>query len=84
MNLTSAEREVLYGLIEHGPLWDGDVPSKVGRDALIIKGLAVRVVVKCEDGFTAATYAGRDAYKALLNADTMRAANNKRHGLNEL
>lgn len=62
--LTGAEIDTLVTLVEHGPLWDGDVPSKAGRDDLIARGLAVRVVVKGTDGHTAATYAGRDAYKA--------------------
>lgn len=62
--LTGGEIDTLVALVEEGPLWDGDVPSKAGRDALISSGLAVRVVVKGEDGNTAATYAGRDAYKS--------------------
>lgn len=63
--MTGAEKDTLIALVERGPLWDGDVPSKGGRDSLLAQGLAVRVVVKGEDGWTAATYAGRDAYKAL-------------------
>lgn len=77
--LTGAEKDMLVALVEQGPLWDGDVPSKTGRDALIAQGLAVRVVVKGEDGWQAATYAGRDAYKALYPgpdgaADTIKEA----------
>ncbi len=77
--LTGAEKDTLIALVEQGPLWDGDVPSKTGRDALMAQGLAVRVVVKGEDGWQAATYAGRDAYKALYPgpdgpADTIREA----------
>lgn len=60
------EEETLVALVEHGPLWDGHVPSKAGRDALIKRGLAVRVVVCGDDGWQAATYAGRDAYKAMF------------------
>lgn len=56
--------DTLVALVERGPLWDGDVPSKVERDNLVAGGLAQRVVVKGEDGYTAATYAGRDFYKA--------------------
>lgn len=63
--LSSAERETLDALVVVGPLWDGDVPSKSGRDDLIDRGYAVRVVVKLEDGYTAATYAGRDAWTAM-------------------
>lgn len=65
--MTGAEKETLIALVESGPLWDGDVPSKTGRDSLLRQGLAVRVVVKGEDGWQAATYAGRDAYKALYS-----------------
>ena len=77
--MTGAEKETLIALVESGPLWDGDVPSKSGRDALIAQGLAARVIVRGEDGHTAATYAGRDAYKALYGgpdgpADTIREA----------
>jgi len=60
--MTGAEIDTLIALVERGPLWDGDVPSKWGRDDLIDKGLAVRIVVNGADGYTAATYKGRDAY----------------------
>ena len=40
--LTSAALEVRRGLFFHGPTWDGDVPSKVGRDQLVRLGLAER------------------------------------------
>lgn len=77
--MTGAEKDTLIALVEQGPLWDGDAPSKTGRDALIAQGLAVRVVVNGEDGWQAATYAGRDAYKALYPgpdgaADTIKEA----------
>lgn len=55
--------DTLKALVEQGPLWDGNVPSKAGRDALIEQRLAVRVVVAGEDGYTAATYAGRDLFR---------------------
>ena len=63
--LTAAEKDTLIALVEQGPLWDGDVPSKQGRDSLVRRGLAAKVIVKGEDGWQAATYAGREAYKAL-------------------
>jgi hypothetical protein len=77
--MSGAEIDTLIALVECGPLWDGDVPSKAGRDSLIAQGFAVRVVVKGEDGWQAATYAGRDAYKALYpgpdsQADTINEA----------
>jgi hypothetical protein len=57
----------LIALVEQGPVWDGNVPSKSGRDMLIDHGLAVRVVADTlkegwSDGYTAATYLGRDVY----------------------
>lgn len=64
--MTGAEKDTLIALVEQGPLWDGDVPSKSGRDALIAQGLASCVIVRGEDGHTAATYPGRDAYKAMF------------------
>jgi len=63
--------DTLIALIERGPLWDGDVPSKIERDTLINQGLAVRVVVKGSDGYTAATYRGRDAYNQHYGGDTL-------------
>lgn len=48
--------EQLFQLVRHGPVWDGDVLSKSARDALLQAGLAVRVVVQGEFGYTAATY----------------------------
>ncbi|WP_321946552.1 hypothetical protein [Paraburkholderia sp. J10-1] len=75
MNISGKHIDTLVALVENGPCWDGDVPSKSARDELIEAGLAVRVVVKLEDGYTAATYAGREAYKAQFgNADTMQEA----------
>ena len=81
--MTGAEKDTLIALVEQGPLWDGDVPSKHGRDLLLEQGLAVRVVVKGEDGWQAATYAGRDAYKELFPgpdgaADTIKEAKSNR------
>lgn len=78
--LTGAEIDTLVALIEHGPLTDGCEPSKSGRNSLIERGLAVRIIRSLEDGWTAATYAGRDAYKEYFGtamggqADTMKEA----------
>lgn len=77
--LTGAELDTLVALVENGPLWDGDVPSKSGRDSLIERGFASRVIVRGEDGWQAATYQGRDAYKAMFPgpdgpADTIKEA----------
>lgn len=62
--LTGAEKDVLIALCKHGPLWDGDVPSKTGRDALVGKGLAARIVIKdCQGGYQAATAHGGNVYR---------------------
>lgn len=69
----------LLALIKNGPCWDGDVPSKSGRDELIERGYAVRVVVKGEDGFTAATYKGRDLFCTHMGTDTVKQALELQH-----
>lgn len=82
--LTGAEIDTLVALIECGPLSHGYEPSKSARDSLIERGLAVSIVNKLEDGWTAATLAGRDVYKASFGtslggeADTMREAYSSR------
>lgn len=48
----------LHALLAVGPLEDGDVPSKAERDNLLRYSLAQRVIVKGQDGYTAATYQG--------------------------
>lgn len=63
--------DTLIAMVERGPLWDGNVPSKRGRDELIQWGLAARVVVNGEDGYTAATYEGSRAFCARYGADTL-------------
>ena len=40
--LTGAAIDVMYGLFLNGPTWDGDVPSKTGRDELVDLKLAQR------------------------------------------
>lgn len=85
--MTGAEIDCLIALIEIGPLWDGDVPSKRGRDSLIEQGLAIRIIVAGADGYTAATYSGRDAYKRHFgtalggDADTIEEAKANRQAL---
>lgn len=63
--------DTLTALVENGPLWDGDVPSKAGRDELLATGYAARVLVKGEDGFTAATYKGRNLYNQHWGGNTV-------------
>lgn len=42
LGMSSAARETLRCLFFHGPTWDGDVPSKQGRDELCHLGFAER------------------------------------------
>lgn len=63
--LSGAAKDTLIGLCRRGPLWDGDVPSKNGRDELLDKAMAAKIVLKnCEDGYQAATYLGAHVYRA--------------------
>lgn len=56
-------RDTLIALCKHGPLWDGDVPSKAGRDELLSRKLAAKIVIKGnQQGYQAATYTGSRAY----------------------
>lgn len=63
--LDSAATETLKALVKEGPLWDGDVPSKSGRDALVDLGLATRnIIVRGQQGYQAATYDGWYVFRA--------------------
>jgi hypothetical protein len=62
---SSAAREVLKVLYQVGPLWDGNVPSKSGRDELLSMGLIDKICMRGEDGYQACNYRGRDVMKAL-------------------
>ena len=63
--LTPTHREVLEQLVMHGPVYDGDIVSKSKRDDLMDLGLAQRVCVKGEQGFTGANYVGWQVHKAM-------------------
>lgn len=52
-------------VVEQGPIWVGDLPSKHARNVLVQSGHIVPILVKAEDGYYAATHKGRDLYKAL-------------------
>ena len=58
--------EALVQLVEDGPTWDGDVVNKTYRNELIKREYAVRIIVKGEEGYTAANCAGRDLYKKIF------------------
>lgn len=61
--MDGGERDCLYAAYKNGPLFDGDVPSKAGRNSLLEKGYMAKVVVKGEDGFNACTHKGAWAYR---------------------
>lgn len=63
--MNGAERDCILAGYKHGPLFDGDVPSKTGRDSLISMGYMAKVVVKGEDGFNACTHKGAWAYRLI-------------------
>ena len=64
-SLGSGAKDTLICLCKHGPTWDGDVPSKSGRDELLDKKMAAKIVLKNnEQGYQAATYLGSHVYHA--------------------
>lgn len=75
--LDGNEREVFRQLFFSGPTWDGDVASKVGRDGLVDRGLAVRREgwqALSEAGFIAAVEAGYGDQKEDWDARRRRQA----------
>lgn len=65
-DLTPQAKETLAALYNHGPLFDGDLPSKTGRNQLSALGWSTRMVVKGELGHNCCTDAGAIAYRTLL------------------
>ena len=76
--LPANAKEVLHQLCVYGPTYDGDVVSKSGRDILLDKGFAAKIVMgkdwvcprdwkkprpENEQGFQAATYRGSRVYR---------------------
>ena len=62
---------ILRGLFHNGPTWDGDLPSKGGRDELVESGLAVRTNGWQQltlEGIEVAIFAGLDDEKQKLSA----------------
>lgn len=57
LTLSGAEWDVLWCLFYNGPTWDGNIPSKAGRNDLVDRGL----VVRGGDGFQALTTEGFEA-----------------------
>jgi hypothetical protein len=65
LNLSAQEKTVLRACQQSGPLEDGDVPSKSGRDQLLDKGFVAKVIVKGEQGYNACTYRGHLALQVV-------------------
>jgi hypothetical protein len=63
--LSGAEIDTLNALYESGPLDDGCVPAKSGRDGLCEKRMAERIIVKSAEGYNACTQKGYWAVKLL-------------------
>lgn len=63
--MDGAERDCIRAAYKNGPLFDGDVPSKSGRNSLLEKGYMAKVVVKGEDGYNACTHKGAWAHRLL-------------------
>ena len=63
--MSSLERDCIVCAFKHGPLFDGDVPSKAGRNSLVKSGYMSKVVVKGEDGYNACTYRGARAFRLI-------------------
>ena len=64
--LSGAKFATLYCLFAKGATWDGNIPSKSGRNSLIDRGLAYRDdgwTIITIDGFYAAIAAGMDKKK---------------------
>lgn len=58
-------RDCIRAAFLNGPLDDGDVPSKSGRDELLTSGYMSKIVVNGEEGYNALTYKGARAYRLI-------------------
>lgn len=67
--LDGASLDTLHALIKVGPVWDGDLPSKAGRNKLVELGLAAKCVVKGRQGFQVATYRGWNVFHAQIDSE---------------
>lgn len=76
--LTGAEIDTLVALVERGPLRDGGLPSKVGRDGLLALGFAAEVVIDKDYWFYAATPKGLEWYLDRYKATNIRDARDNR------
>lgn len=63
--MDSCQRDTIKAAYEHGPLFDGDVPSADSRNTLMDGDYIAKVIVQGEDGYNACTYKGALAYKLI-------------------
>lgn len=63
--MNGGERDCIRATYRNGPLFDGDIPSKVGRNSLLENDYLAKVVVKGEDGYNACTHKGAWAHRLL-------------------
>lgn len=63
--MSSGERGCILASYRHGPLYDGDVPSKADRDSLVSKGYMAKIVAKGDDGYNACTHKGAWAFRLI-------------------
>jgi hypothetical protein len=69
-SLSGAARDTIHCLFKYGPTYDGNVPSKLGRDELLDKKLAVKMCMKMgEDGYQALSYLGNRVYRRGLELE---------------
>lgn len=73
--------DTLIALVEEGPVYDGDLPSKTARNDLVRWGYAVKVIVKGEDGFQAATVDAVGKYCQIFNGNTVKEAMTNRKSM---
>lgn len=66
--------DTMIALVENAPVFDGDVPSKCARDALIDMGYAMRTIKDGEEGYQVATEEGIKAYLKYFGADSIHEA----------
>jgi hypothetical protein len=64
-SLSSQAIAALRQLYLHGPVEDGDLCSKSGRDTLLNLGMASKCIVKAQEGYQVCTYKGMWAGRLL-------------------
>jgi hypothetical protein len=56
----------LHQLVAQGPVWDGNLISKAGRDELVKLGAASKIIYFKKDGYQACTYMGAHMFRKLM------------------